>query len=118
LVALKEQVHEDNLERQRLLKRFADNPSLELHLAHNGVIVLKLFLDLSQGTAQALSRSHRRAAAETVANPPAGRGALRKWASRLTPTATLIYFVHIRRHATDLSDSDSQATILTYSRPA
>jgi len=26
LVALKEQVHEDNLERQRLLKRFADDP--------------------------------------------------------------------------------------------
>jgi polyphosphate kinase 2 (PPK2 family) len=60
LAVLKEQVHEHNLERQRLLKRFAD--SLELHLAHNGVIVLKLFLDLSQGTAQALSRSHRRAA--------------------------------------------------------
>jgi len=74
LVALKEQVHEDNLERQRLLKRFADNPSLELHLAHNGVIVLKLFLDLSQGTAQALSRSHRRAA---LPNPPAQRRALR-----------------------------------------
>ena len=41
-----------------------------------------------------------------------------KLTGRLTPTATLIYFVHIRRHATDLSDSDSQATILTYSRPA
>ena len=74
LAVLKEQVHQDNLKRQRLLKRFADNPSLELHLAHNGVIVLKLFLDLSHGTAQALSRSHRRAA---LPNPPAQRRALR-----------------------------------------
>jgi polyphosphate kinase 2 (PPK2 family) len=63
LAVLKEQVHQDNLERYRLLKRASPTiRSLELHLAHNGVIVLKLFLDLSQGTAQALSRSHRRAA--------------------------------------------------------
>jgi len=120
LAVLKEQVHQDNLKRQRLLKRFADNPQprapSRAQRRDRPQAFPRPFTRNGASTFQIASTSSR---AETVANPHEEERCENGQAHRrLTPTATLIYFVHIRRHATDLSDSDSQATILTYSRPA
>jgi hypothetical protein len=64
------------------------------------VIALKLFLDLSPGTAQALSRSHRRAALPELWRTRPHKEERCEWASSPPSDASrdaLFCFIHIRR---------------------